>query len=78
MSSCHTWPVVRLRLCLLAQGTITVLDRARIYHYKRHIWGGGQILKRWFVIGTASRNAARKLVKNFKICKNWVGRWRIR
>jgi len=39
--------------------------------------GGGQILKRWFAIGTTSRTAARKLVKN-KIYKNWVGRRRIR
>jgi len=30
---------------------------------------GGQILKRWFVIGTTSRNAARKLVKNLKYAK---------
>ena len=28
----YIYSVVRLRLCLLAQGTITVLDGARIYH----------------------------------------------
>ena len=36
---CYIYSVVHLRLCLLAQGTITVLDEARIYHYKRHFWG---------------------------------------
>jgi len=29
---CYIHSVVCLRLCLLAQGTITVLDGARIYH----------------------------------------------
>ena len=59
--------MVRLRLCLLAQATITALDG--LGSTTRTGTFGGQILKRWFVIGTTSRTAARKLVKNLKYAK---------
>jgi len=54
----------------LAQGTITVLDGAWIYHYKRHFFWGGANFKTLVRIGSwYCRTAARKLVKNLKYAK---------
>ena len=58
-------------VCLLAQGTMTVLYGAQIP--TRRSTSGGQVLKlglpNWFVIGITSCTAARKLVKRLKYAK---------